>query len=212
MKHILIYILLFVLFPFCSFSQTTDTIGKIRYSSDFVFNDGIYSTFQEFKNDNPSITRFTVKNPSLFAEPNYKILEYICPDSIKKPGNCEVNDAWGYSYQGSVYVAHSYYAYYFKLIAVGSLCYFYGLSGAGTVVPANDVMMGFGANTEYQQFMIDYETGEIIPFNYKNFSSFLKTHDEDLYNDLMKQNKKKKVIFKYLLNYNERHPIWFKRS
>ena len=203
------YILLFILLPFFSFSQTTDTIGKIKYSSDFVFNDGIYKTFQEFKNDNPSIKNFNVKKPSLYSDPNYKTLEFICPDSVKKSGNCELKDVWGYSYHGDVYVAHSYYAYYFKLIAIGSLCYFFGLSDAGSYIPANGVMMGFGADNEYQQFMIDYETGDIIPFNYKNFSAFLKTHDDELYKELMKQNKKKKIIFKYLLKYNERHPIWF---
>lgn len=211
MKFISKYILFFILFPFVSFSQTTDTIGKTKYTTDFVFNDGIYKTFQEFKNDNPFITKFRIKTPSPYADPNYKVIEYSCPDSIKNSGNCKLKDVWGYSYHGDVYIAHSYYAYYFKLITIGSLCYFSGLSGTGSAIPKSAVMVDFGTNNEYQQYMLDFETNKIVVFNYKNFSAFLKTHDEELYNELMNQNKKKKIIFKYLLKYNERHPIWFNK-
>jgi len=208
MRLFLKFIIVLFLIPCTSFPQS-DTIGKVKYSSDFVFNDGVYKTFSEFKADSPSIKQFYVKNPSPYADPNYTILEYICPDSVKTLGGCEVKDVWGYAYRGDVYIAHTYYAYYFKLMVVGSLCHFVGLAGIGTYVPANDVMMGFGADSDYQQYMLDFDTGEIVTFNYKNFSYFLQSHDLELYQELMKQKKKKKVIFKYLLKYNERHPIWF---
>jgi hypothetical protein len=208
MKLLLKFIIVLFLTPCISLSQT-DSIGKVKYTSDFVFNDGVYKSFSEFKADSPSIKQFTIKNPSPYADPNYTILEYTCPDSVKTPGGCNLKDVWGYAYHGDVYIAHSYYAYYFKLMVVGSLCHFVGLAGFGTYVPANDVMMGFGADNNYQQYMLNFETGEVFTFNYKNFSLFLKVHDSELYQELMKQKKKKKIIFKYLLKYNERHPIWF---
>jgi len=211
MNHFFKYIIILILIPGFSFSQY-DTIGKVKYTKDFIFNDGVYKTFSEFKADSPSIKTFFVKNPSPYADPNYTILEYVCPDTVKSSANCELKDVWGYAYRGDVYIAHSYYAYYFKLMVVGSLCHFVGLAGFGSYVPANDVMIGFGADNSFQQYMLDFETGEIVMFNYKNFSVFLKSHDIELYNELMKQKKKKKIIFKYLLKYNERHPVWFKNS
>ena len=210
MKLISKYILFFILLPVFSLSQTTDTIGKVKYTKDFVFNDGIYRTFQEFKDDNPSITNFSVRTPSLNSNPNFKLIEITKIDSIKNIDNSVFKNMWGYSYHGEVYITHNCYSYYYKFIIIGALSFFVGVSGS--LIPANDVMVGYGADNKYEKFMLDFETGDVKIFNYKNFSAFLKAHDEELYNELMKQKKKKKIISKYLLKYNQRHPIWFKES
>lgn len=191
---------------FLSFSQI-DTISKTKYSSDYVFEEGIYLNLEQFKTDSPAIREFTVKKPTPYSDPNYTILEYVCHDSVKTKESCLVKDCWGYSYRGEIYVAHSYYAYYFKLMVIGSVCHFVGLSGIGET--ANDIMTGFGGDSDYKQFYLDLETGEVDLFTYKNFSSFLKSHDDELYQELIKQKKKKKLIFKYLLKYNEKHPAYF---
>jgi hypothetical protein len=201
----------FLFFPKLLFSQT-DTLGKVKYTSDFVFNDGVYKTFQEFKNDSPSVKKFIIKKLAPYSNPNYIQLEYICTDSLKSTGNCDIKDVWGYANKGDIYIAHNYYAYYFKLMVVGALCHFSGLTGYESGINANQMTLGFGNDADYQQFMLDFETGEIEVFNYKKFSAFLLSHDSELYNELQKQKKKKKLIFKYLLKYNERHPIWFRES
>ncbi len=202
-------IITFLFFPFISFSQT-DTAGKIKYTSDFVFNDGIYKSFQEFKNDSPSVKKFNIKKVTPYSNPNNIRLEYVCPDSATTGHNCELTDVWGYTKNGSVYIAHDYYAYYFKLMVIGALCHFSGLSGTGSVIDANQMTLSNDGESDYQQYMLDFETGDVKLFNYKNFSAFLLSHDKDLYNELLKQKKKRKIIFKYLLKYNEKHPIWFK--
>ncbi len=211
MKIFFKYIFVFILLPLFSSSQT-DTIGKVKYTTGFVFNDGIYKTFQEFKNNNPSIKKFTAKKSSPYSNPDYILLAYECPDSLKAHDNCQLKDVWGYTYHGDVYIAHSYYSYYFKLMVIGSVCHFVGLSSSIGVNPYNNLTIGLESDESYQQFMLDFETGKINEFNYKIFSAFLKTHDDVLYKELKKQKKKKKIIFKYLLKYNESHPIWFKES
>ncbi len=196
--------------PIIAFPQN-DTVGKVKYTNDFIFNDGIYKTFQEFKADSPSIRQFTIERPNPYSDPNYIKIKFVCPDSVKNKGNCEVKDLWGYVKNGDVYIAHSYYAYYFKLMVIGSLCHFAGLT-EGQSMDANQMAMGFAVESQYQQYMLDFETGNVIAFNYKNFSAFLLAHDKELYDELKNQKKKKKIIFKYLLKYNERHPIWFKQA
>jgi len=204
-----LYLVVFIILPVFAFAQT-DTVGKIKYTGDFVFNEGIYKTFQEFKNDSPSIKKFFIKKLNPYSNPNYIQLDYICPDSLKKKNDCEVNDVWGYSNKGDVYISHIYSAYYFKLMVVGALCHFSGITGNESGIDANQVTMNLSTDEDYQQYMLDFETGEVTVFKYKTFCAFLLTHDIDLYNELQKQKKKKKLIFKYLLKYNERHPIWFK--
>lgn len=202
----IIYFLSCILLPCTGFPQT-DTAGKVRYTSDYIFNDGIYLTYQQFKADSPAITEFTIKKPSPYTDPNYTEIEYVCPDSIKTPGKCSIKDCWGYAYHGDIYIAHDYYAYYFKLMVVGAVCHFVGLAGVGST--ANDIITGFGGDNEYKQFFLDFETGDVQLFNFKYFSAFLKTHDEALYLELIKQKHRRKLIFKYLLKYNEKHPIYF---
>lgn len=199
-------ILIFCIVVSITFAQS-DTLGKVKYTSDFVFDEGIYLTFDQFKADSPSIKKFFIKKPAPYSDPNYTVVEYVCNDSVKTPGNCEIKDCWGYSYRGDVYISHAYYAYYFKLMVIGSVCHFVGLSGIGST--ATDIMTGFGGDNEYKQFFLDFETGDVQLFSYKYFSSFLKTHDDVLFQELLKQKKKKKLIFKYLLKYNEKHPVYF---
>lgn len=209
MNRVTKYLLTFVLIPVMGFSQS-DTIGKIKYTSDYVFNDGIYKTFTEFKNDNPSITKLIVNKPTPLADPNFTILNYKCSDSSKSNGECEMKDCWGYCYRGDVYISHLYHAYFFKLMVIGSVCHFAGLAVSGNSTPMSDIHEGFGAANKYQQFYLDFNTGEVLPFTFKNFSVFLQKHDDVLYQQLLKEKKKKKVIFHYLLKYNAKHPIWFK--
>ena len=208
MIHVLKNIFIFLFLPLFTFSQH-DTTGKVKYTNEFIFNDGIYLSFQEFKNNKPSIKNFTVKK-SQFSNPNNTTLEFVCPDSIKSYKNCNVKDCWGYCYRGDVYIAHSYYSYYFRLMVIGSLCHFYGLNSAdNNMLLGNDIMSDLGKYDSYQQFMLDFGTGEVISFTFKTFSYFLKTKDIELYKELMKQKKKRRLIFQYLLKYNEKHPIWF---
>lgn len=200
------FALLFLLCPCFVFPQE-NSAGKVQYSSDFVFEEGIYLTFDEFKADSPSIKKFSIKKPAPYSDPNFIFLEYACSDSVKETENCKVKDCWGYSYRGDVYISHAYYAYFFKLMVIGSVCHFVGLSGVGST--ATDIMTGFGGDNDYKQFYLDFETGDIQIFTYKYFAEFLKYHDEVLYEELIKEKKKKKLIFKYLLKYNEKHPIYF---
>jgi len=208
MSILIKYSFFFLILPLFCFPQS-DTIGKVRYTTDFIFNDGVYTTFQEFRNNNPSIREFTIKKPSQFANPGYTILDFEYADTKQTKENSQYKNVWGYSYHGDVYIAHSYNSYFYKLMIIGSVCHFVGLENSIGVNPYNSLMLGYESEQNYQQFMLDIETGEINTFNFKNFSNFLKTHDVSLYQELIKEKKKKKKIFKYLLKYNEKYPVFF---
>lgn len=200
------YLLLFCL-PVVLHAQQ-DSVEKVKYSKDFVFTDGIYLTFQEFRDNNPSIKRFYVKKNSSISDPNYVKLEYTCPDSANRQTNCEIKDCWGYCYKGDVYIAHVYLAYYYRLMVIGSLCHYAGLSSSSGEFNPGTNLVGVNTDRDFQQFFLDIETGKTYFFNYKTFSAFLKVKDSELYSELMKQKRKRKLIFQYLLKYNEKHPLW----
>lgn len=210
MNRLIIYFFIF-LFPLGTWAQV-DSSGMVQYSKDFAFKDGIYLSFDEFKQNNPSITNFVIKKNLSMADPNYAKLEYTCPDSVSGQHNCEIKDCWGYCYKGDVYIAHAYLAYYYRLMIIGSLCHYAGLSSATGEYSTGTNLVGVRTEKEFQQFFLDMETGKTYFFNYKNFANFLKERDVDLYETLMKQKRKRKLIFQYLLKYNEKHPVSFPSS
>ena len=87
------YFLFFLfLVPSFIFSQN----DSIKYSRDFIFNDGVFKTFIEFKNDSPSIKTFIVKKPSPLSDPNYIIIECSVIDSNEISKKYDLNECWGY--------------------------------------------------------------------------------------------------------------------
>ncbi|NTW32639.1 MAG: hypothetical protein HGB12_08455 [Bacteroidetes bacterium] len=208
MHIIRLYTSILLLLSLPGFSQN-DSVKTIKYNRDFVFNDGVYKTFQEFKNNSPSIKKFSVKKASPLSDPNYTLIEYS--DTIADKN--KLKDCWGYCYHGNVYIAHPYYAYYFKLMVIGSLCHYYGISEIlSSNAFGNNMVTGISFDKDYGQFMLDFKTGITQIFNYKTFLNFIKTNDDELYQELIVQKKKRQIIYMYLLKYNERHPIWFKEK
>jgi len=193
------------------FAQT-DTTGKVRYSMNYVFKDGVYLTFDEFKNNAPSITDFTVNKIGQLSSSNNVFLEYPCKDSASKGKNCNIDDCWGYCKKGTVYISHAYEGFFFKLMVIGAACHFVALSGFDQPHQMSEPFAQYGAGNDYIQYFLDFDSGEVIPFTYKKFVAFLKVKDEALYHDLsiIKKNRRK-LIFLFLLKYNEKHPVYFPR-
>jgi hypothetical protein len=205
-----IIVLLFLTGNFL-FAQT-DTTGKVRYTHNYIFKDGIYLTFDEFKNNAPSITDFTIVKSGQLSSSNDVILEYPCRDSVSKGKKCEMEDCWGYCNKGTVYISHKSTGLYFKVMVVGAVCHFVALSGFDQSQQMNSTFTQYGAGNDYVQYFLDFDSGIATPFTYKKFVAFLKVKDTDLYKNLsiIKKNRRK-LIFLFLLKYNEKHPIYFPR-
>jgi len=206
-----LFIYLFIVASFFSRAYAQQH-NKIQYDKTFRFSEGIYMTFDEFKNNEPSIKEYKVVRGSQFSD--QISLEYDCYDSTKnRMTKCLVKDCWGYSQNNSVYIARGYGGYFFRLHIIGALIHYFAIETY--LEPVYDYYSGYypthrtQRRTQSKEFVILFETGERFEFNYQNFSRFLGKNDPELYEELQNTKRKRKMIYHFLIKYNEKKPIYF---
>jgi len=190
-----------------AFSQENDTVRYVQYDKNYKFQDGIYMTFQEFKENDPSIKDFKVIKGSQFS--GGTTLEGPCSD---KSGYCDIKNCWGYVQNNAVYISQGLSGYFYRLQIIGALIHYFAFNIFST--PMYDYSYGYPyhrnqRSVENQEFLIEFATGKRIEFSYKPFLLFLQINDSELYDELRKSKKKRKMIYHFMLQYNERHPICF---
>lgn len=199
----IIFIGIVTTFTVVSYGQS-DSIAVL---SDFRFNEGIYMTFNEFKANNPSITEFSLQYK---GDATYLVID--CPDSNSK--SCYVENAWGYCKDRSVFIHQGYRNNYYRLQVIGALIHYY-------VIEMNyyDPVMDYSNNgissapvrkITNREMVMDWETGQSFEFVYKNFRIFLRENDVRLFQQLEAAKRKRKMIYFYMLKYNELHPVYIK--
>ncbi len=189
------------------YAQEADTVRFVKYDKNYRFQDGVYLTFQEFKENNPSVRDFKVsKSSQFFGE---TVLETVCSDGS---GYCEIKNCWGYVQNNAVYISQGFSGYYYRLQIIGALIHFFALNTYS--VPTYDYAYGYPyyrnqRSVENQEYVIDFNTGRKMEFSYKTFLQYLQVHDIELYEELRNAKKKRKMIYHFMLKYNERHPVYF---
>lgn len=199
----------FVALSFWGYAQ--DTVRMLRYGPDFRFSDGVYITFEEWKNNKPRIRDFDVIRTNTMGARDDVKLTYTCTDNTGQTGRCTVENCFAYVRNGTLYLAQGYYGYYYRTFIVGSLTHFIAFSGfdyrqTHHYIDPNSLL---GSENDYREFLLDFETGNTYDFSFRTFSAFLKERDTELYEQLMASKRKRSMIHHYLLKYNERHPISF---
>ena len=207
----LVYSFFYVLTPL--FGQQK----AVQYTRDFEFKEGIYLSIRDFKNNRP-ISRSKVifksnKDDKDFFRYVLDNTTFSYTDSSGKEQQVKTNDAWGYSSNGTLYVNHG--TDFNRVTIVGSLCHF--VASIPMRIGVSDPFYNnqpFDNRDQYtyvtEQFIIDFETGKILPFNADNMEALL-SRDEVLYKDFtaLKKKQKRDSIFLYLRKYNEKHPVYF---
>lgn len=201
--------LIFILFVFL-LSVNLKAQDSLIYDEDYVFKDGVFRTFNEFKENSPSFVKENIKaNFHSFAQNYEKFLvrNIQLKDSINNV--YQLDSLWGYSYNGIVYI---YYKNQLNRIRVfGSIAHFLVTKEVRNYSSTN--YPNYISNNKDSQYFLDFSTGNIYKYNLENFSLILK-RDTMLYNEfsLNSDRKKAKLMFIYLRKYNERNPIYFKSS
>jgi hypothetical protein len=193
------------------FAQSDGSPQLTKYDKDFVFYNGVYLTFEEFKNNSPSIRDFRVVRSSQFS--GQITLEYDCRDD--KTGamkSCVVDRCWGYAQNNTVFIAQGMEGYYFRLHIIGALIHYFSVEVYS--MPYYDYSYGYptyrsNRRAENREYIIELETGRRVDFNYKNFSRFLLENDKELYDELQNTKRKRKMIYHFLIRYNQKHPVYF---
>jgi len=204
-------------------SAQGDTVRMIMYTPDYRFNEGLFLTFDQVKTNNPLpktriLTTVDYNDRDFFTtvfseEPIY----YYDDFGMKKELKSE--DVWGYSQNGVLYVGLG--GDFHRVTIIGGICHFIAAitSYDGSYYdPYFDRFSYYDyyyrrpntvTKTEVRQFLIDFETGEVVDYNIQNLEVILMKDPElyDEYNSLGRR-KKKQMKFLYIRKYNERNAIY----
>jgi hypothetical protein len=155
-----------------------------------VYNKGVYRTFDEFKNNKPSITDYYIIEQGKI----WKTYDSGPKKKIKK------SKIWGYCSGDKIFVRT---VKYNQIRELGRYCYFrdHGKSeiyGTSTKTPV--------LFTPYKERMIiDFNTGKINRLTTKLMKQILETDDHELLAEYMAESSKEQKLYEYLMKYNQRN-------
>jgi hypothetical protein len=173
-------------------------VDEAMYSVGFEFNPGVYTSFYEFKTNNPSITEgLQMRGEELF----------IYNDSLKKYQPINPDAVWGYSTGGGVYIAAE--GDFSRLTMIGSYSQF-----SAYVITRTFIYDPYGFQIPREtrtlvQLLLNFDNGKIFEFSSKNVELILQK-DPGLWNEYKKyRGRKQEKQFIFIRKYNERYPIFF---
>jgi hypothetical protein len=186
-----------------------DTTGMVRYRQGVHFADGVYVSFEEWKNNHPRIPEFKAVKTNTFGAVDEIELHYNCKSEEGESQDCQVRNCFAYVENGSLYLSQGYYGRFFRVFIIGRLSHFiaYSLYNDPNAYMADPNGL-IASGNDLREFVIDFNTGFTYEFTFKNFCLILKENDPELLAELMATKGKRKMIHHFLLRYNQRHPIY----
>ncbi len=184
---------------------------KIRH---YLLNDGVYLSSKSLYNNSPEIRSFKAEKNQT-ENGNYQLFQ-SCSDSLHQDKLCEIKDCWGFVLEGKLFIALSA-GGYFKAQIVGALVHMIDIESVLVEHSPNYSQSPYYYSNYYtngpvysrrntaNEYVIDIESGERIYFNYKSFRQFLRKKDPELSNELENSKQKRKLIYFFLMKYNDRH-------
>ena len=166
--------------------------NKVEYSADFVFNDGLYITFEDFKNNNPIPITHILSDYDI-RDPEYLNIivsqdSVVYYDNLFEERSIAVKDLWGYCKRNKVFIAFgeestynnpSFFDFY-PLVNIGAFSFFTAVESYYRTMSAGTNMgMGMGATgmgyrdpmmnndltvteSEQVQLLLQFSTGKIL--------------------------------------------------
>lgn len=198
------------------------------YCFSFDLKRGIYKSFQEMKNNSPSLgTEFIVEVETVLASSNYhwfagsygfytrdakaKIYKLKGADSKKIK---ELENAWGFCDGKYIYIRYNFHEIPFDIRSMNNPVKFSRLYPTGKYfnyyqVEQRITVTDFthnkkGSATILEPYTLNFETGEIIKLNEKNVKKILED-DPELLNTFSEDKKSASKMLFYLEEYNKRN-------
>ncbi|MDA3910389.1 MAG: hypothetical protein PF448_03410 [Bacteroidales bacterium] len=203
----------------CAFAQVGDSLKMVKYDLSYEFDDGIFLAFDDFRN-NKALPFSQTNLPSpREIDPEQALIEAGKLDYFDQFGNrktISIENIWGYAYQDRI---HIYYLGGFHIIPyIGSISHFV----AQVIIQQNRMHDPFYdpyyrytgpssyTRAENLQLMLDLKNGKTYRFSHETVGELIKS-DKALHQEFMdlRKRKKKKLMFYYIRQYNEKNPVYF---
>jgi len=192
---------------------------QIAYTPEYEFEDGLYLSFYQFKNNTPYprtniVTGIDFNDPDFYSKvlANNTISIYYIDGSKQE---LQVEKIWGYSKNKGIYINMN--GEFTRIPMLGTISHF--TSNKTVYQNFNDPFMYNHYNvmhtpttigTEMQQYILDFETGKVYEYEIESLEIIL-MRDSVLYDEfnLLKRKKKEQQKFVFLRKYNQKHPLMF---
>jgi hypothetical protein len=209
---------------FLSFLGFQSIAQPTALTNNYSFKDGIYLRFEDFKKDARSKNNIidslqydlnAEENILILSANSQKLLDSLIPDKI-----------WGLCINQIPYIRTEDQQegrfYFVKLHVLGKISYYYYKAFREKEVimyvhnPYTGERIGkkniSNRNLEFIQKILHFDSGEITDFNFDNFLNWSKD-DLGLYKSLseIKSEEREAKLFKSLLIYNDRNPVYIKQ-
>ena len=206
------------------YSQNRENI--IEYTPDFKFAEGVFFDFDQVRNNNPIpkariLTAVDFNDGDFFKEVLDKDVIYYY-DEFGMRKEMKKDNIWGYSRNDVLYVQLK--DGFHRITIVGGICHFvafiktyetryydpYFYRSYYSDYYRYPSRSSTYSKTELRQYMLDFESGKIMEYNYSNVSLAL-MRDAELHDEYMQlgRKKRKQLKFMYIRKFNERNPIYF---
>ena len=198
--------------------------GTVVYTPEFKFNDGIYLSFSQVKNNHP-VPVARVLSETDHNDPDFftKLLDeknIIFFDDFGVQQTVSVEKIWGFSRNGIVYIRVG--NNFSRITVIGSICHFVANittynSRYNDPYAYNPYYYRYGASpantttTEMRQFLLDFDTGKVLDYDVQGVEVLL-MKDPELYDEFeaLRNKKKKQMKFLYIRKFNQRNPLYIK--
>lgn len=220
MKFSILSIFLFFTFSFLN-AQTEDSNNKlIKYTPSYKFTDGLYLSFNDFKQNLP-IEKTKIIAPHL-DRTDFNFVATLVEEktiSIYDEMGAEIKinpkQLWGFCSNGNVYININ--KDFSRLPYIGSLSHLvaeklvYNQNNSSPYnnnYSYNPYGQATTTNIELRQYLLDMETGTVKDYTLEAVEVAL-MKDPELHDEFMnlKRKKKRQNMFFYLRKFNDKNPL-----
>ena len=220
-------LLLFVLNPLLK-AQEGGEAPLVKHSPGFEFNNGIYANFAMVKANAPLSPARIVSDVDMNDRDFYDKItdqkEIVIYDDNGVKKQMKTKDIWGYGRNGVLYINIG--STFHRISFVGSISHFVA---SITTYNSNyydpyynpyysnsyyynrySQPQSNSASTELRQYLLDFETGEVLEYDTESVEVLL-MKDPELADEFLalRNRKKKQMKFVFIRRFNEKHPLYF---
>lgn len=216
MRRGLLFIIICLAFSFTGKAQ-----DSVAYTKDFRLYEGLYLGYQDFRYNWPIpkekiITKINKDQLDFYS----KLIEEEFIEYTERDGSVtkiKSDKVWGYCQNNIIFINQE--KNFFRIPVFGCISNFIGTIEVTNYSPGFDPFMNAPMGNsayktrEIRQYLFDFYSGEIVPFNIDKMAEFLK-RDEAIYKEysqLSKKNKKE-LATKYIRMFNEKHLVYFPKG
>lgn len=210
-------IIIFLLLSYLSHEAIPDKDEYVKYSINYNLKNGVYLSHYDFLSNSP-IPFESIVSPEYDSDIIDKIKSVKKISFLDEFGNVaqiRTDDIWGYTRNGRPHINWA--GSYHLIPYVGRVSHFvatirvvYDHYSSGFHDPYRyPTSQRVRYQDEIRQFLIDFDTGEILDFTVENVEHIL-LRDEELAEefDNLRRRQKQNMKFYYLRQYNERNPLF----